>query len=168
MSAFKRHLDLCIFSALSHNFQYPFLDSVSNIHYFVRPSQITDYNSTFIRWIADSPRWLLSRNKFDRALEQLLNSATLNHRSIPLDLEEKLANQAKHLQQAATRAPSYWSIWDKTTERRYICCVHVAWVGAMILHNVTLLMIRTMGTEYIHVNTVCLGKLQNRVINRIT
>ncbi|XP_011179275.1 solute carrier family 22 member 3 [Zeugodacus cucurbitae] len=109
------------------------------------------------RWIADSPRWLLSCNKLDRALEQLLNSATLNHRSIPLDLEEKLANQAKHLQQKATSAPRYWSIWDKTTERKYICCVHAAWVGAMILHNVTLLMIRTMGMEYIHVNTVCLG-----------
>ncbi|XP_050322366.1 solute carrier family 22 member 3 [Bactrocera neohumeralis] len=109
------------------------------------------------RWIADSPRWLLGCDKLDQALEQLLNSATLNHRSIPLDLEEKLAHQAKHLQQEATSAPRYWSIWDKTTERQYICCVHVAWVGVIILHNVTLLMIRTMGTEYIHVNTVCLG-----------
>ncbi|XP_004535657.1 solute carrier family 22 member 8 [Ceratitis capitata] len=109
------------------------------------------------KWIADSPRWLLRRNKLDRALEQLLHSAALNHQSIPLDLEQKLAAFAKQLQQDTTKATRYWSIWDKTTDRKYIFCIHGVWVGTIILHNVTLLMIRTMGMEYIHVNTVCMG-----------
>lgn len=158
-----------LYGLYNRTFETLFLISVSDFHDFIKPSQIaisplllfSNYFLTFIRWIADSPRWLLRCNKLDSALEQLLNSATLNHRSVPLDLEEKLANQAKHLQQEASNAPRYWSIWDKTTERQYICCVHAAWVGTLILHNVTLLMIRTMGMEYIHVNTVCLGKLQD-------
>lgn len=112
------------------------------------------------RWIADSPRWLLRRNKLDRALEQLLHSAALNHQSIPLDLEQKLEAYAKQLQQDTTKATRYWSIWDKTTDRKYIFCIHGVWVGTIILHNVTLLMIRTMGMEYIHVNTVCMGELE--------
>ncbi|XP_036322613.1 solute carrier family 22 member 3 [Rhagoletis pomonella] len=109
------------------------------------------------KWIADSPRWLLRHNKLDRALKQLLNSAAFNNRSIPLDLDSKLASYAKQLQQMDADAPRYWSIWDKSTERKYIYCMHGVWVGAIILHNVMLLMIRSLGMEYIHVNTACVG-----------
>ncbi|XP_067615966.1 uncharacterized protein [Eurosta solidaginis] len=107
--------------------------------------------------IADSPRWLLHHNKLDKALEQLLNSAAFNNRTIPLNLEEKLVIYAKQIQQKSTNAPVYWSIWEKTTELKYIYCIHLSWVGVIIIHNVMLLMIRSLGKEYIHVNTVCLG-----------
>ncbi|XP_067615965.1 solute carrier family 22 member 3 isoform X1 [Eurosta solidaginis] len=109
------------------------------------------------RCIADSPRWLLHHNKLDKALEQLLNSAAFNNRTIPLNLEEKLVIYAKQIQQKSTNAPVYWSIWEKTTELKYIYCIHLSWVGVIIIHNVMLLMIRSLGKEYIHVNTVCLG-----------
>ncbi|XP_054747426.1 solute carrier family 22 member 3 [Anastrepha obliqua] len=109
------------------------------------------------KWIADSPRWLLRHNKLDRALEQLLNSAAFNNRPIPLDLDQKLTSYAKQLQQMDTETPRYWSIWDKSTERKYIYCIHCVWAGVLVLHNVMLLMIRSLGREFIHVNTVCVG-----------
>lgn len=114
---------------------------------------------SFLRWISDSPRWLLRQNKIEKALQLLLESAAFNNREIPLDLEEQLKAYSRCLQQNA-RPIKYWHIWTKKELRKYIIAIHWAWAIATILYNVMILMIRSLGVKHIHVNSACLGRIE--------
>ncbi|XP_030374193.1 solute carrier family 22 member 3 [Scaptodrosophila lebanonensis] len=107
------------------------------------------------RWIADSPRWLLRHQKTEQALQLLLESATYNNRKIPLTLDDELTAYAGHL--ANEQKQSYCQIWDGDTKRSQLFYIHCSWGCAMVLYNLILLMIRSLGAAQVHVNTAALG-----------
>ncbi|BFF89375.1 solute carrier family 22 member 8 [Drosophila madeirensis] len=109
------------------------------------------------RWIADAPRWLLRHQRVEAALRQLLESATYNNRKVPLTLDVQLTAYAKDLELAAEQKRSYCRIWDGETKRSQLIYIHWIWGCAMVLYNITLLMIRNLGAAQVHVNTAALG-----------
>ncbi|XP_037951229.1 solute carrier family 22 member 13-like [Teleopsis dalmanni] len=131
-----------------------FFDSWSQLYVAISSSLIV---LVFLhKWIVDSPRWLLRHNKIDEALQILLESATFNNREIPLNLESQLLSYAKKLQ-STPQSTGYWSIWDGKTKKKFLFAIHWTWVGTGILVNVMLILIRSLGVEHIHANTVSLG-----------
>lgn len=109
------------------------------------------------RWIADSPRWLLQHERVEAALRQLLESATYNNRKVPLTLDVQLTGYAKDLELKAEQKRSYCQIWDGETKRSQLIYIHCIWGAAMVIYTISLLMIRNLGAEQVHVNTAALG-----------
>ncbi|KAH8256461.1 hypothetical protein KR032_008922 [Drosophila birchii] len=109
------------------------------------------------RWVADAPRWLLQHQRVEAALSQLLESATYNNRKVPLTLDVQLTGLAKELELKAEQKRSYCQIWDGETKRSQLVYIHWIWGGAMVIYNITLLMIRNLGAQQVHVNTAALG-----------
>ncbi|KAH8250183.1 hypothetical protein KR026_007095, partial [Drosophila bipectinata] len=109
------------------------------------------------RWIADSPRWLLQHQRIESALRQLLESATYNNRKVPLTLDVQLTGYAKDLELRAEQKRGYCQIWDGETKRSQLIYIHCIWGAAMVIYTISLLMIRNLGAEQVHVNTAALG-----------
>ncbi|XP_055904665.1 solute carrier family 22 member 3 [Eupeodes corollae] len=130
-----------------------FVDGWSQIYYVI--SSFTLILILFNRWIADSPRWLAKHGKYDEALQELLESATVNNKNIPVDLEEQLREFGSHVKH--DKSLSYLCIWDETTNWKYVLALHWAWVWASFLYNAMILAIRQFGVDHIHVNTMSMG-----------
>ncbi|KAH8278442.1 hypothetical protein KR018_003393 [Drosophila ironensis] len=109
------------------------------------------------RWIADAPRWLLQHQRVEAALRQLLESATYNNRKVPLTLDVQLTGYAKDLELKAEEKRRYCQIWDGETKRSQLIYIHCIWGAAMVIYTISLLMIRNLGAEQVHVNTAALG-----------
>ncbi|XP_068157302.1 solute carrier family 22 member 12 [Drosophila tropicalis] len=109
------------------------------------------------RWIADAPRWLLRHQRIEEALRELLESATYNGRKVPLTLDVQLTIYAKDLESEDQKKRSYCGIWDGETKRSQLIYIHCIWGCALVLYNIILLMIRTLGSAQVHVNTAALG-----------
>ncbi|KAH8369124.1 hypothetical protein KR009_002014 [Drosophila setifemur] len=109
------------------------------------------------RWIADAPRWLLQHQRVEAALRQLLESATYNNRKVPLTLDVQLTGYAKDLELKAEQKRSYFQIWDGETKRSQLVYIHCIWGAAMVIYTVSLLMIRNLGAQQVHVNTAALA-----------
>ncbi|XP_075146072.1 solute carrier family 22 member 3-like [Haematobia irritans] len=108
-----------------------------------------------LRWITESPRWLLKHGHIDETMKILLQSAQINHKDIPLDLQTRLNQQSWELENSRTHL--YWTIWDGKTPRHFIALLHWIWSVAVVIYTVMILMIRLLGVKYMHVNTFCLG-----------
>ncbi|XP_073819661.1 solute carrier family 22 member 3-like [Musca autumnalis] len=107
------------------------------------------------RFITDSPRWHLKQGNLDETLKILTQAAAINCRKIPNDVLSRL--EQKSWQMRNSRSPSYWSIWDGKTPRRFIFMLHWNWSVSVVIYTVMILMIRLLGVKYMHVNTFCLG-----------
>ncbi|XP_061394450.1 solute carrier family 22 member 3-like [Musca vetustissima] len=107
------------------------------------------------RFITDSPRWHLKQGHIDETLKILSKAASINCRQIPSDVMPRL--EQKSWQMKNSRMPSYWTIWDGKTPRRFIFMLHWNWSVSMVIYTVMILMIRLLGVKYMHVNTFCLG-----------
>ncbi|XP_055850560.1 solute carrier family 22 member 3 [Episyrphus balteatus] len=130
-----------------------FVDDWSQLYYVI--SSFTIFLLLLNRWIADSPRWLAKHGKYDEALQELLESATINNKNIPVDLEEQLREYGSFIKH--DKSLSYLCIWDETTNWKYVLALHWAWVWASFLYNSMILAIRQFGVDHIHINTVTMG-----------
>lgn len=92
----------------------------------------------------------------NETLRILSEAATINCREIPNDILSRL--EQKSWQMRNSRPPSYWTIWDGKTPRRFIVMLHWNWSVSVVVYTVMILMIRLLGVKYMHVNTFCLGK----------
>lgn len=92
----------------------------------------------------------------NETLRILSEAATINCREIPNDVLSRL--EQKSWQMRNSRPPSYWTIWDGKTPRRFIVMLHWNWSVSVVVYTVMILMIRLLGVKYMHVNTFCLGK----------
>lgn len=135
----------------------------------------------FIRWLPDSPRWLMRHGKLDETKAILLKGASKNKRQIPSDIDRLLLQQAEcmwlivnihsfhneiDVVQFFCRRheppPATWlSIWDGQPKKRYLLACHYAWSAYILLYNSVVLNIRAYGRDHLQINTVAIGMVES-------
>lgn len=113
-----------------------------------------------LRWIPDSPRWLLAHNRVPEAKKYIEMGADYNQRNhhIPQDFDVQIEQQAETLKrQNEVPAPSWWTLFKGPRAIRHTVCVHWCWAIYLFCYYGTLLNIRIFGREHLHVNTAVAG-----------
>lgn len=110
-------------------------------------------------WIPDSPQWLLKHERIDEAVKIMLDAARVNKKTdfnrddLIADLIEISAEMKK-----APPEPSIFSIWDGNSKQNLaLLAAHVGWSAYLSLYFASLLHVRSMGRNYLEVNTVIAG-----------
>ncbi|KAG5671767.1 hypothetical protein PVAND_001945 [Polypedilum vanderplanki] len=109
--------------------------------------------------IPDSPRWLIKHGKVDEALKVMLMTARINGKTdfTKQELESKLQSLATDALNDPPE-PSYWSIWQGNfAHKKALFVAHIGWSVYLMLYFASLLHVRAMGRNYLHVNTIIAG-----------
>lgn len=112
-----------------------------------------------IRWIPNSPRWLIAHGRIAEAKACLLESALYNEKlhMVPSDLDHLLHQQAASIQSEPPPA-GWWSLWKGPRAVRHMICVHLAWSIYIVVYYGMLLNIRAFSRDHLEVNTIIAGK----------
>lgn len=113
-----------------------------------------------IRWITDSPRWLLQRGRVSEVQKILIEAATLNGNlsEIPSaqDLEKNLEIQAVKMQQIPPE-PTWWEMWVGQGVKKNLIACHLSWSLYIIIYYGYLLNVRLFGSHRSTINTIVAG-----------
>lgn len=112
-----------------------------------------------IRWIPNSPRWLIEHGRIEEAKEILFECAAHNERThlIPGNIDELLQQQSAQVKAEPSPA-GWWTLWKGDRAARHMICVHLAWSIYIVTYYGMLLNIRTFSREHLEINTVVAGK----------
>ena len=119
---------------------------------------LTNIFRNFLRWIPDSPRWMIARGRVMEAKKILLQCIEVNgtQYSLPHDIDQQLQLQA----QTAMDAPppsGWWTLWKGERSVRHMVCVHLCWSLYIVVYYGMLLNIRSFSREHLEVNTAIAG-----------
>ena len=113
-----------------------------------------------IRWVTDSPRWLLQRGHVNEVRKILIDAATVNGKlnEIPPthDLDKHLELQAAEMQ-CVPREPSWWEMWIGPGVKKNLIACHLAWSIYIIIYYGYLLNVRLFGSHRSAINTIIAG-----------
>ncbi|XP_031635382.1 organic cation transporter-like protein isoform X2 [Contarinia nasturtii] len=109
-----------------------------------------------IKYLPDSPRWMLRKNRIDEARQILIEGGNKNKRRVPINLEELLKSEFNT--GAANPPQANWSsLWDGKPSRIYILALHYAWSVYVLNFNCVVLNIRAFGRDHLSINTVAIA-----------
>lgn len=112
----------------------------------------------FIRWIPNSPRWLLARGYIEETSDILIESAIYNKRQhlLPPNLDQLLEQQVYDIQKEPAPA-AWWTLFQGPKAIRHMICVHICWSIYIITYYGMLLNIRAFSREHLEINTMIAG-----------
>ncbi|XP_059610465.1 organic cation transporter protein isoform X1 [Phlebotomus argentipes] len=110
------------------------------------------------RWIPDSPRWLIARNRITEAKAILEEAVRINGKqnALPRDLEHLLQVQAASCLEGPP-PPNWWSLWEGHRAKRHMISIHLIWSIYIVTYYGMLLNIRVFGREHLEANTIVAG-----------
>ena len=113
-----------------------------------------------IRWITDSPRWLLQRGRIVEVRKILIEAANVNGNSSEIpsayDLDKNLEIQAAEMRQIPPE-PTWWEMWVGSGVKKNLIACHLSWSIYIIIYYGYLLNVRLFGSHRSTINTIIAG-----------
>lgn len=112
-----------------------------------------------LKWIPESPRWLIKKGRVQEAKEVLIQAAEMNGNISEIDqieLEKKLEVQSAAVMNEP-KEPSWWSLWENKKVKKNLILCHLIWSIYIIIYYGMLLNIRPFGRDYLKINTAIAG-----------
>lgn len=109
-------------------------------------------------WIPNSPRWLLKHGRVKEAVDILLDAARINKQEVDESKIECELNNLSKIYRNEPEAPSVWSIWEGNYRHKlHLFIAHLGWTIYLSLFFASLLHVKSLGKNYLEINTVIAG-----------